>query len=79
MTICTIRAFLEIFGPMLGLCAAFAWITSAWFGRFTILDEVVESTMASQSRWYAYAAIFASLSAVAQFSISFMPVCHAFS
>jgi hypothetical protein len=79
MTICTVRAFLEIFGPMLGLCAAFAWMTSAWFGRFTLTDGLVESTTASQSRWNAYAAIFAALSAFAQVSTSFMPVCRAFS
>ena len=79
MTICNVKSFLEIFGPILGLFAAAAWTTSAWFGQFTVTDQAVETTMVSQSRWNAYAAIFAALSALVQVSTSFMPLCRAFS
>jgi len=79
MMICNLRAFLEFFGPMLGFFAAAAWMISARFGRLTLSYQAIESTMVSQSRWNAYAAILASLSALVQVSTSFMPVCHAFS
>jgi membrane-bound ClpP family serine protease len=78
MTICNLRVFLEIFAPMLGFFAAASWMTSAWFGRFTLVNRLVKSTMVSQSRWNAYAAIFASLSAFVQVSTAFVPVCRAF-
>jgi hypothetical protein len=77
--ICNFRAFLEVFAPTMGFIAAAAWMTSAWFGRFALSDQLVESTLVSQSRWNAYAAIFASLSAFAQVSTAFMPVCQVLS
>jgi hypothetical protein len=79
MTICNLTAFLQIFGPMLGLFAGAAWTMSAWYGRFYVTDEAIDTTMMKQSRWNAYAAIFASLSAFAQVSTSFVPVCRALS
>ena len=79
INICMVRFFFELLGPLMGFLAAFAWMTSAWYGRFTFNEETLESTMASQSRWNAYAAIFSSVSALVQLSTAFMPVCRAFS
>jgi hypothetical protein len=79
MTICSLKSFLEVLAPILGLLAAAAWITSAWYGNFPMTYEAIETTMVKQSRWNAYAAILAALSALAQVSTSFMPVCRAFS
>jgi hypothetical protein len=78
MTICGLKRFLEVLAPILGLLAAAAWITSAWYGNLPMTYEAIETTMAKQSRWNAYAAILAALSALAQVSTSFMPVCRAF-
>ena len=78
MTICGLKRFLEVLAPILGLLAAAAWIMSAWYGNFPMTYEAIETTMVKQSRWNAYAAILAALSALAQVSTSFMPVCRAF-
>jgi hypothetical protein len=79
MTICGLKGFLEILGPILGLLAAAAWITSAWYGRLPLTYQSIETTMVQQSRWNAYAAILAAFSALAQVCTSFMPACRAFS
>ena len=78
MTICGLKGFLEVLAPILGLLAAAAWIRSAWYGNLPMTYESVETTMVQQSRWNAYAAFLAALSALAQVSSSFMPVCRAF-
>jgi hypothetical protein len=75
--ICMVRFFFELFGPIMGFLAAPAWMTSAWYGRFTFNEDTLESTMASQSRWNAYAAIFASIAALVQLATGFMPACRA--
>jgi hypothetical protein len=79
MTVCGMKSFLEILGPLLGLLAAAAWITSAWYGKLPLTYQSIETTMVQQSRWNAHAAVLAALSALAQVSTSFMPVCRAFS
>jgi hypothetical protein len=79
MTVCGLKGFLEILAPILGFLAAAAWITSAWYGRLPMTYKSVEPAMVGrQSRWNAYAAILAALSALAQVSTSFMPVCRGF-
>jgi hypothetical protein len=78
MTICSVKSVLEVLGPIVGLFAAAAWITSAWYGRSPMTYQSIETTMAKQSRWNAYAAILAACSAFAQVFASFMPVCRGF-
>jgi hypothetical protein len=63
MAVCGIKGFLEILGPILGLLAAAAWITSAWYGKLPLTYQSIETTMVQQSRWNAYAAILAALKA----------------
>lgn len=79
MTICAAKSLLEILGPMFGLLAAAAWMISAWYGLKPLSYSSIESTMPKQSRWNGYAAALAALSAIAQVSTTFMPVCRAFS
>jgi hypothetical protein len=78
MTICGVKSFLEILGPILGFLAAAAWMTSAWYGLKPLTYEALETTMPKQSRWNGYAALLAALSAIAQVSTTVMPVCRAF-
>jgi hypothetical protein len=78
MTICNVKSVLEVIGPIVGLFAAAAWIISAWYGRPLVSYQAIETTMVQQSRWNAYAAIFAAICALAQVSTSFMPVCRGF-
>jgi hypothetical protein len=78
MTVCGFKTFFEFLGPLLGLLAAAAWITSAWYGTFPMTWKALETTMVKQSRWNAYAAILAALAALVQVSTAFMPVCRGF-